>query len=315
MVVIGTRKNPLLWEVAKKEGVTVAPGAFKGADLGSAGLCLIADFDTDSIPDLLQLFEKGSLVYRGKSSGVFHEAQPVAIALGTGRTGAFLGDYDADGQLDVFTVGSEQQSGLWSNRGAFDFVNTMAMTGELVYKGGNGAIGGATCDFNNDGRQDVVFFYDQDSPRLYFSRGFRCFGMAVGIDIGSNDVLPDAADGAQAGCMGDFDMDGSQDMVVVLENGDAYVLYVEVAEEMANCARVTLSSQGNCIGPLTVTGWREKRCLGAWNIVAGTREGFFGQTEAGPIALRWTPPGGEHKKTTVIVEDQPVRVVLDAAGR
>ena len=308
--VIATKTNPLLWKSDAPGSVTPIGGAFAGAELGTPGLCLVADLDGDAIPDILQMFEKGSLLYKGKAPGQFEDARPCAASLGTGTTSAFLGDYDADGLLDVFAVSSDSTSRLWSNRGKFEFADTMPMTGELSYKGQSGAIGGTTGDFNNDGRQDVVFFYANTSPHLYFNRGFRSFGMAGGLDLATHNLLPQAEEGAQAGCLADFKGDGAQDMIVVLKNGEVWAFYVEAEDEASRCVRAVLPSNGPYIGPLTVTGWRGNRCLGAWNVTAGTSEARFGQQEAGPMTLKWQMPGGKPQQKEVVVEDGPVRVVL-----
>ena len=309
-VVIGTKRSPLVWTPGELGTVTPVGGDFAGAALGAPGTCLVADFDGDASADLLQLFEKGSLVYRGVATGRFGAGERCAPALGTGVTGAFLGDWDADGLLDVFTLSSEGASGLWNNRGRLAFVNTMTMTGELSYKGSSGATGGMTGDFNNDGRQDVLFYYASAPPRLYFNRGFRSFGLTNDMDLSTNNMLPQAEEGQQAGCLADLNGDGAQDMVLVLKNGEAWAFYVEAGEGSARCVRAVLSSKGPYIGPLTVAGWRGKRGLGAWNVTAGTSEAFFGQEEAGPISLKWQMPGGRVEQKEIVVENGPIRVVL-----
>jgi hypothetical protein len=130
------------------------------------------------------------------------------------------------------------------------------------------------------------------------------------MDLSTNNMLPQAEDGQQAGCMADLNGDGAQDMVLVLKNGEAWAFYVEAGEGTARCVRAVLSSKGPTIGPLTVVGWRGKRCLGAWNVLAGTSEAFMGQEEAGPVILKWQTPGGKLQQKQVIVESGPVRVVL-----
>jgi len=309
-VVISTKSSPLLWTPDEPGNAKQIGGAFAGADLGSAGTCLVADFDGDAIPDILQLFEKGSLVYKGKAPGRFENAGRCGVALGSGTTSAFLGDYDADGLLDIFVAASDAATRLWNNRGKVTLVDTMDMTGELSYKGGSGAIGGMTGDFNNDGRQDVFFYYASTSPRLYFNRGFRNFGLTNGMDLSANRLLPQAENGQQAGCLADLNGDGAQDMVLVLKNGEAWAFYVEAGEGLARCVRAVLSSKGARIGPLTVTGWRGKRCLGAWNVLAGTSDAFLGQEKAGPMILKWQMPGGKPQQRKVVVKNSPVRVVL-----
>ena len=59
-------------------------------------------------------------------------------------------------------------------------------------------------------------------------------------------------------------------------------------------------------GPLTVTGYSGDRCLGAWNVVSGGSQAFFGRFEAGPCLVTWKLPGGEVQKKEVILEDKPV---------
>jgi len=308
-VVIGTRTSPLLWIPGEALARPIG-GAFAGKELGTPGLCLVADFDGDGLPDILQLFEKGSLVYRGKALGQFQDAGPCKPALGAGQSGAFVGDFDADGLLDVCTVCPDGGSKLWNNQGKFEFADTQAMTGELAYKGASGALGGATCDFNNDGRQDLMFFYDAEPPRLYFNRGFRSFGLANGLDVVRNGLLPRAEEGQQAGCLADLNGDGVQDMAVVLKGGQAWVFYSEAAEPPLNL-RAALSSKGGCAGPVTVTAYRGARCLGAWNVTAGVSEALFGLTDAGAVVLKWQLPGGKPQEKELTVADKSLREILD----
>ena len=308
-VVIGTRASPLLWIRGEARAKPIG-GAFAGKELGTPGLCLVADFDGDGLPDILQLFEKGSLAYRGKALGRFQDARPCKPALGAGQSGAFLGDYDADGLLDIFTVCSDGGSKLWSNRGKYEFIDTLTMTGELAYKGTSGALGGAAGDFNNDGRQDVMFFYDAEAPRLYFNRGFRSFGLANGLDVVRSGLLPKAEEGQQAGCLADLNGDGVQDMVVVLKSGQAWVFYSEAAGPPRNL-RAALSAKGGRTGPMTVTAYRGARCLGAWNVTAGVSEALVGLTEGGAVVLKWQRPGSKPQERKLTVMSKPLRVILD----
>jgi hypothetical protein len=231
--------------------------------------------------------------------------------MGAGTTGAFIGDFDGDGLLDVFAVSSEAASRLWDNRGGFEFVDTMAMTGELSYKGGSAAIGGMAGDFNNDSRQDVLFYYAADAPHIYFSRGFRTFGMANTIDPGlHSDLLPDGEKGQQAGCLADLNGDGAQDMVLILKNGEAWVFYPEAAAGAAHTVRAALPLKGALAGPVTVSGWQKDRCLGAWNVTPGTTEASFGLPKAGTVTLKWKTADGKAVQKDVAVDKTPVRVLL-----
>ena len=67
---------------------------------------------------------------------------------------------------------------------------------------------------------------------------------------------------------------------------------------------------GPCKGPVTVTGWIGKRCLGAWNVLPGVSQGSFGRTDAGPVTLKWRLPGGKEQQKEVVVEKKTVRVEI-----
>jgi hypothetical protein len=287
-----------------------AEAAFAGKDLGGPGACLVADFDGDGIPDVIQLLEKGSLFYKGAKPGTF--AAPVAcpIELGVGRSNAWLGDYDADGLLDVFCV-SEDALRLWHNLGKGQFAETLASSGEVAYIGQPGGVDGMTGDFNNDGRQDVLIVYSAGAPQLFFNRGFRSFGKALTLLIGGEDLLPEAGKGAQAGCLADLNGDGAQDMALVLNNGEGWLLVRDLAGAGGLSLRAQLPLKGPYEGPLTVTGWNDLRCLGAWNVVPGGDGAFFGQTEAGPCTVSWQLPGGKPNKKQVVLETKPLRLVLE----
>jgi hypothetical protein len=270
----------------------------------------VADFDGDGLPDLLRVYEKAGLVHQGTAKGKFDKPKPCPIGAGKGRTCAFVGDFDADGLLDVVTVSAEDRTRLWVNRGGLDFVERFSHGGELSAKGIEGAIGGSTCDFNNDGRQDLVFYYAKATPCMFFNRGFRSFGLANGLDLGAHGLLPQGEQGQQAGCACDLNGDGALEMVLVLSNGEAWISSLDPGDTLGRCARGVLTPNADFRGPLLATGWCAGRCLGAWNVTPGTSEAYVARTDAGPVTIKWQFPGGKPKSKEVILEDRPVRVVL-----
>jgi len=196
--------------------LAIAAGALK--DPGGPGACLVADFDGDGVADVLQPFAKGSVFFKGKGGGAFAEGAACDVALGEGRTAAFLGDYDGDGRIDVFTV-AEDSPRLWQNEGKGKFANLFAICGELTYISKPGCIGGNTCDFNNDGRQDAFLTYPDMGAQVFFNRAFRSFGHAhKPIDLAETNNLPDALKGQLAGVLADFNGDGAQDMALVVKD-------------------------------------------------------------------------------------------------
>ena len=313
-VLVSTEAAPLLWRPAA--GGKLAPLASAAAPdkaLGPAGRCLVADFDGDGVADVLQPFAAGGRLYKAVKPGAFGKPAACPVALGQGRSAAALGDYDADGALDVFTV-AEDGCRLWHNRGAGKFEEALKRSGEVAYISKTGGIAAATGDVNNDGRQDVLIVYAARPPQVFFNRGFRSFGFARQLDVRGQDVLDPAVEGQQAGCLADLDADGAQDLALVHADGRCWVAFRDPA---GGCLalRAVLPAGGPSAGPVTATGWHGRRCLGAWNVAAGGPGAFVCLPDAGRCTLKWRWPGRKPQSRDFILEDQPVRFVLSPEDR
>ena len=287
------------------------------AGLGRPGVCLVADLDGDNRVDVLQLFDEGSLFYRGKGEADFAAPSTSWVATGAGRYGACLGDYDADGLLDVFVVG-ERRHRLFHNLGGGRFVDLLHQSGEIEYIPKPGAIRAQTGDVNNDGRQDVLIVYGvQMAPQLFFNRGFRSFGHARELDLHVQDRLPEAGNGQQGGCLGDFNGDGALDMVLALANGELWALYREVEGEFAMAATAALSPRSPHAGPVSVAAWAGEppRALGTYVVRPGDPPALWGvpESEAGDVTIRWHSPDGalNTRVVEVVPGDGPKHIFLD----
>ncbi|MBM4142120.1 MAG: VCBS repeat-containing protein [Lentisphaerae bacterium] len=275
------------------------------AKLGKAGPCLAADFDGDSLADVLALREAGSVLFRGTAVGKFGPGSECVVSLGKGLTGACLGDFDGDGRLDVLAFNSEGWS-LWENEGDGKFADRTDMAGEFAYVSQRGGADCVVGDMNNDGRQDILVAYSGTSPHLFFNRGFRSFGHAHTTDLAENHLLPDANNaeaGQQSACLADFDGDGAQDMALALNGGEIWVFFRENSDGEARMAVAGLPVSGAFKGPVAVTGWIDKRCLGAWNVLPGVSRGNFGRLDAGPVTLKWRLPGGGEQSREIVLEE------------
>jgi hypothetical protein len=301
LVSFGGGGKPSLLRLAAP-GIDLAP-------LGQAGPCLVADFDGDGLPDVLAPFASGSVLFRGLAPGRFAPGLAAAVKLGRGQSGACVGDFDGDGRLDVLCVSADGVR-LWQNDGTGRFSDTLTLSGEIAYISKPGGIDCMVGDINNDGRQDALLAYGAISPQLFFNRGYRSFGHAHTLDVAERQLLPGAAQGQQSACLGDFDGDGAQDMALALNNGEVWVFYRENEDQQAFSAVAALPLGGSCQGPVTVTGWLGKRCLGAWNVLPGASPAFFGRKEAGPLTLRWRLPGGQEQQKEVVVEKAMVRLEI-----
>jgi hypothetical protein len=290
----------------------VAPpgGKALSAGLGDASACVVADLDGDALPDVLQPFATGALLYRGAGGGQFRPpGRLTGVGTGGGRAGAFPGDFDADGLLDVFVAGP-RRCGLWHNAGKGRFTEALPLSGEVAYISKPGGIGGSTCDVNNDGRQDVLIVYADRGPQIFFNRGFRSFGHSHAMDLSEKKLLPAADAGLRAGLIADLNGDGGQDMAVALAGGELWVFFREVGDVPALCVRASLAAGGPTAGPINVVGRLEGRCLGAWPVTAGGAGAMFGLLEPARCKLTWPGPDGKERQKLVEVEDAPVRFVL-----
>jgi len=224
--------------ITEQAGLTV-----KGWGMGVA----VADFDNDGNLDLFVTGYGHSVLYRGLGNCKFEDVTEKAGLSGiTGfATGAAWGDYDRDGNVDLFVsryvhvdmnhlpaFGSDEkfcrfkgvlvQCGPWGmlgegdylfhNRGdgTFEDVSKKAGMDDPQHRYGLGAI---WADYDNDGWPDLFLANDAGPNFLYHNRHDGTFdevGMLAGVALSD--------DGQELGSMGvdfgDYDHDGRLDLFV-----------------------------------------------------------------------------------------------------
>ena len=178
-LLIGGGASPLMLKdvvAAAPRAEALAEGGASAAGLGKMADCLVADLDNDQVTDVLCVFEKGGLWFKGKSAGAFMPAVKNDIGGGTASQAACLADFDSDGRLDVFTV-SEEGSRIWQNEGGGKFVEYINVSGEIAYISKPNSIDCMTSDFNNDGRQDVLITYSDQGAQISSTAGSEALAM------------------------------------------------------------------------------------------------------------------------------------------
>jgi hypothetical protein len=155
-------------------------------------------------------------MYRNNGDGTFSDVSAIsgmAEHPGTGM-GTVCGDYDNDGDTDIFVANDVMGNFLFRNDGMGRFEEVGLQAGVAYdYYGREQASMGADCgDYDNDGRLDFfVTSYAQELSTLYHNLGYGMFEDATitsGAGVGTlNDVT-------WGNGLIDFDNDGDRDIFI-----------------------------------------------------------------------------------------------------
>jgi uncharacterized protein (TIGR03437 family) len=212
-----------------------AIGNSAGFGLGAYISAAIGDFNNDGIPDLAVTAAGNGLlnVLLGRGDGTF--APPLqyslgAIPLSPGPPGIFIGDFDADGKVDIVvstdnyafvhqlvTGGPRLVMFLGKGDGTFQSPIIKPWLGAYHFAPSPAAVG----DFNGDGKLDLAAIVDGYSVAILLGDGGGTFTLAANVVVGN---------GISSFAVADLNGDGKLDLAVanadhnivsiVLGNGD-----------------------------------------------------------------------------------------------
>ncbi len=165
--------------------------------------------------------EKDNL-FRNNGDGTFTdvtEQSGIGAVAGTGM-GMVAGDFDDDGDSDVFVCNDIKANFLFQNdgKGHFEEIGLFAGVAYDLYGRENASMGVDCGDYNNDGRLDLFMTdYQGELPVLFRNQG-ECFfedvTLATGVGQGS---FPHVKWGTG---MVDFDNDGDLDIFIACGHTD-----------------------------------------------------------------------------------------------
>lgn len=131
-----------------------------GSSLGSYAGATWVDYDNDGLLDLfINRQSNGTFpLYRNLGNGNFHRVTPNPITFPGSSKGNSWGDYDNDGNIDLFITGdSPRGSFLYKNNGSGTFTKiTSGVIGDSLSNSGWACAWG---DYNKDGYLDLIITY------------------------------------------------------------------------------------------------------------------------------------------------------------
>ncbi|MFQ6607358.1 MAG: FG-GAP-like repeat-containing protein [Fidelibacterota bacterium] len=172
--------------------------------ISGEGVCIF-DYDGDGWSDILVAdFNGQNLLYHNLGDMTFEEVSAEAgLATGESTRLVLAGDYDNDGDVDLFMGVVQNSSLLFRNNGDGTFTDVTTVSG--IYNDSD-IRGGAWCDFNNDGSLDLYLANLHDNNRLYQNNNDGTF-----TDVATElNALGPAATGLVMG-LAILDFDGDHD--------------------------------------------------------------------------------------------------------
>ncbi|MBN1558737.1 VCBS repeat-containing protein, partial [candidate division KSB1 bacterium] len=188
-------------------------------DGGSSAGCCWGDYDNDGDLDLFvtNIFGKNNLLYANNGDGTFTKITEGTIVNDGGDSrGCSWGDYDNDGDLDLFVANLYKSSFLYANNGNGTF--SKITEGDIVNDGGY-SFGGSWGDYDNDGDLDlfVAHYSDAENNLLYTNNGDGTFTKII------EGVIVNDGGYSVGSSWGDYDNDGDVDLFVANEIEDNFL--------------------------------------------------------------------------------------------
>jgi hypothetical protein len=223
---------------------TSLPGG--GTNAGDGNYCSVADANNDGLPDIFYHYNSGRL-FLSSGTGTYSAGTSGITIDTTAKVGSCWGDYDNDGDMDLFVGrrGTSNRPYLWRNSGAgASFSDAGVANGLHTLRD---VASGDWGDFDNDGDLDLAYttvagysgvMRNDGGPAWTFS------SVTLGIET--------EARGGDVGWI-DFDNDANLDLAFSSESTSHWArLFRSVSPASTNTLRVRV--QGRGVGGINTAG-------------------------------------------------------------
>ncbi|MEM7035455.1 MAG: FG-GAP-like repeat-containing protein, partial [Bacteroidota bacterium] len=193
------------------------------------------DYDNDGDPDLFiantnsennQLFRNDNGVFTAITTG------PV-VTDGGSSVGGVWGDYDNDGDLDLYVTNSSitEANFFYENNGDGSFTK---MTNSVVVNVVSNSHGASWSDYDNDGDLDLIVANDQNKNNFLFSNnGDKTFTQLT-------NAITEEQNDSYGTAWSDFDNDGDEDLFIANRGANANDFFINEKGSCTNHIAVAL---------------------------------------------------------------------------
>jgi hypothetical protein len=212
----------------------------------------VADYDNDGFSDMMVMNFGDFVLFHNNGDGTFSDVTEKSFPSGVDEIwygSSSWGDFDGDGNLDVYVAGYVDLTKNNGNEGLRFPMDFKGFPNYLFHNNGDGTFTDIAkeagvkdgfrktmqvlvADFNNDNKPDILVGNDTDPNGLYLNRGdgtFKEFSGPSGLS---------STDGSMGLTWGDYNNDQMMDLYVSNYTGEADLLLTMVDNTSSNDGKV-----------------------------------------------------------------------------